>query len=269
MTAALDKQPLLGLSPAEIRTRIREGAYRGDSWGLAVGFAQTAMVALPADAARDFLVFAHRNPRPCPLLEVVDVGETQLRRLAPGADLRTDLARYRVFEGGRCVAEPADASDAWREDLMAFAVGCTGSFEQLILAAGIRLRHLEEDFSVPIYVTDRECESAGRLRGPLAVSMRPIQADQVAAVVALTSRFPAFHGAPLGVGDPDLFGIDLDSPDWGDRIRLLPEEVPVFWACSVTPQLVATASEVELMITNFPSHMFITDVRTEQMAVIP
>src|SRR5262249_19928137 len=150
-----------------------------------------------------------------------------------------------------------------------FAVGCTGSFEQLILAAGIRLRHLEEDFSVPVYITDRECATAGRMRGPLAVSMRPIRQEQVSAVVALTARFPAFHGAPLGVGDPDAFGIDLDRPDWGDRIPLEADEIPVFWACSVTPQLVATASKLELMITNYPSHMLITDVRTEQMAVVP
>jgi uncharacterized protein YcsI (UPF0317 family) len=269
MPATIEKRDLLAAPPAEVRARIREGAYEGDSWGMAVGYAQTAMVALPADAARDFLVFAHRNPRPCPLLEVVEPGETELQKLAPGADLRTDLARYRVFEAGTCVAEPTDARGAWREDLMAFAVGCTGSFEQLILAAGIRLRHLEEDFSVPIYITDRDCERAGRLHGRLAVSMRPIRQEQVSAVVSLTARFPAFHGAPLGVGDPEAFGIDLDRPDWGDRIPLRSDEVPVFWACSVTPQLVAIASQVELMITNFPSHMFITDLRTEQMAVIP
>jgi uncharacterized protein YcsI (UPF0317 family) len=214
------------------------------------------------------LVFAQRNARPCPLLEVTNPGDPIIRWLAPSADVRTDLARYRVFAHGECVDEPTDVSEWWTDDMMAFVIGCTGSFEQHMVGGGIRLRHLDEGRLVPIYMTNRECEPAGRLHGPLAVSMRPILQTDVARTIQLTARFPAFHGAPIWVGDPDGLGVDLDYPLFGDRLGLEPDEVPMFWACSVTPQLVAEASGVELMITNYPSHMFLTDVPTPQMAII-
>jgi uncharacterized protein YcsI (UPF0317 family) len=216
----------------------------------------------------DFMVFAQRNSASCPLLAVLEPGEPIMTSLAPGADLRTDVTRYRVFSRGDCVAEPTSASAYWREDLMTFVIGCTGSFEAYIVKAGIRLRHLEEGKTVPVYVTNRPSEPAGDLHGPMAVSMRPIHTGEVARVSQLTARFPAFHGAPLQVGDADALGVDLDKPAYGDRLTLEADEVPVFWACSVTPQLVATAARVEYMVTNFPNHMLITDVATERMAVL-
>jgi uncharacterized protein YcsI (UPF0317 family) len=191
-----------------------------------------------------------------------------LKTLAPGADLRTDLGRYRVFVDGKCVDEPADVSDRWTDDLLGFVVGCTGSFEQHIVKAGIPMRHLTQGKVVPVYITNRDCASAGSLRSPLAVSMRPVREADISRIVQLTARFPAFHGAPIHVGDPDALGVDLDRPDYGDRLEIEPGEVPVFWACSVTPQLMAEASRVEFMITNYPAYMFITDVLTEQMAVV-
>ena len=268
MTLALDKASLAELTPEEIRHRIRTGDYAGDSWGLAPRFAQTAMVALPSELALDFMIFAQRNPRPIPLLAVTDPGEPVLTTLAPGADLRTDIARYRVFEDGRCIEEPEDVRDRWTENTIGFVIGCTGSFEHYLEQAGIALRHLDENRLVPIYVTDRDCAPAGRLRGPLAVSMRAIRESDVARVVQLTSRFPAFHGAPIWIGDPDALGVNLDAPAFGEPLPVLSGEVPVFWACSVTPQLMAEASEVESMITNAPNHMLITDVPTGELAAI-
>jgi len=268
VTKSMSKEDLDGLSPAEIRSHIRDGSYRDDSWAVANGYAQTAMVALPRDEALDFMVFAQRNPGPCPLLEVTEPGAPSPKRLAPDADLRTDLGRYRVYSGGACVAEPEDVSDHWTEEMMAFVIGCTGSFEHHMVDAGISLDYLNQDKVVPVYVTDRECEPAGALHGPLAVSMRPIRSEEVARAIELTARFPAFHGAPIHIGDPEALGVDIDKPAYGDHVEIKAEDVPVFWACSVTPQLVALASNVDSMITNYPAFMFITDVPTEQMAVV-
>jgi uncharacterized protein YcsI (UPF0317 family) len=267
MPQQLSKEDLVGLGPAEVRGHIRSGAYRGDSWAVAPGFAQTAMVALPREAALDFMIFAQRNPGPCPLLEVTEPGSASPEQLAPGADLRTDLGKYRVYSDGECVAEPGDVSEHWTDDMMAFVIGCTGSFEHHMVDAGISLDYLGDGKVVPVYVTDRDCEAAGSLHGPLAVSMRPIRTDELVRTIELTSRFPAFHGAPIHVGDPDALGVDIDDPAYGDRVEVKANEVPVFWACSVTPQLVALESHVDSMITNYPSFMFITDTPTEQMAV--
>lgn len=264
----LSKRDLAELSPGDIRKWISTGKYAGDSWGLAPGFAQTAFVAVPQDMAFDFSTFSQRNPRPCPLLEVLEPGIRLTRKLADGADVTTSLSRYRIFQNGEQVSEVTDVQSYWNDQMVGFLIGCTGSFESHMVKCGVILRHLDEDISVPLYVTNRPCESAGRLAGPLAVSMRPIRSDQVARVVQLTSRFPAFHGAPVHVGNPEAIGIhDLSDPWAGDGIDLREDEVPVFWACSVTPQLVAVQARLPLMITNAPSCMFIADRRTEELAV--
>ena len=259
MAKSITKQDLEGLNPAEVRSHIRDGSYCDDSWAVAPGFAQTALVA----AAERVL-----QRRPCPLLEVTEPGNACPTQLAPGADLRTDLGRYRVYESGECVAEPGNVTAQWTEDMMAFVIGCTGSFEHHMVDAGISLDYLDDGKVVPVYVTDRECQSAGALHGPLAVSMRPIRSDEVPRAIELTARFPAFHGAPIHVGDPDALGVDISEPAYGDKVEIGDDQVPVFWACSVTPQLVALASNVDSMITNYPAFMFITDVPTEQMAVV-
>jgi uncharacterized protein YcsI (UPF0317 family) len=226
------------------------------------------MVALPREAALDFMIFAQRNPGPCPLLEVTEPGDPCPKQLAPNADLRTDLGRYRVYEDGKCVAEPSDVTEHWTDDMMAFVIGCTGSFEHHMVDSGISLDYLDDGKVVPVYITDRECVPAGALHGPLAVSMRPIRSNEIARAIELTARFPAFHGAPIHVGDPEALGVDISEPAHGDKVEIGEDQVPVFWACSVTPQLVALASNVDSMITNYPAFMFITDVPTERMAVV-
>jgi len=215
---------------------------------------------LAEDAAAEFAGFAKRNPGPCPLLDMTRPGSTQTR-LAPGADLRTDLPAYRVFEDGQCVAEPGEVAGLWREDLVTFLTGCSFTFERALMAAGVPVRHAELGSNVAMFITDRPCQPAGRFAGPLVVSMRPVPADLVARATAITARFPAAHGAPVHAGDPAMLGIaDLARPDFGDPVPLQPGDVPVFWACGVTPQVVLAAARVPFAITHAPGHMFITDV---------
>lgn len=245
--------------PAEIRGRFRAG-LRVPTAGLAPGFAQANVVVLAGDAAAEFGEFARRNPGPCPLLDMTSPGSTRTR-LAPGADLRTDLPAYRVFEDGECVAEPDEVASLWRDDLVTFLTGCSFTFERALMAAGVPVRHAELGTNVAMFVTDRPCQPAGRFAGPLVVSMRPLPADLVATATAITARYPAAHGAPVHAGDPAVLGIaDLARPDFGDPVPLKPGDVPVFWACGVTPQVVLAAARVPFAITHAPGHMFITDV---------
>lgn len=266
---SLEKAQVKDLAPAEVRAHMRSGRYKGNSWGVAQGFAQTAFVGVPRDLALDFMIFCQRNPQPCPVLEVTEPGSPLLRKMAKDADVRTDLSKYRVFKQGKLVAEPHDATEYWRDDMVGFLLGCTGSFESYMQRSGIRLRHIDEGKVGTIFVTNQQCEPVGSLRGPLAVSMRPIHWSQVARVVQLTSRFPAFHGAPVHVGDPRAIGIgDITKPWFGDVLDVKDDEVPVFWACSVTPQVVAVQAKLDYVITNAPACMFVSDVPTEAMAVI-
>jgi uncharacterized protein YcsI (UPF0317 family) len=263
-----DKRQFAGSSPAEIRAAIRSGGYVGDSWELAPGYAQAAFVAVPRALALDFATFAQRNPRPCPLLEITDPGDPILRAMGDGIDVRTDLSGYRVFEDGAVVDRPIDITDRWTDDLVGFVIGCTGSFESHIQRAGIRLRYLDEGLGVSVFRTNIECAPAGMFRGPMVVSMRPIKSNQIPKLTQLTSRFPAFHGAPIHVGSPGAIGIaSLADPLDGDYLPLLDDEEPVFWACSVTPQLIAREARIPQMITNAPGYMLITDVRSDDLAI--
>ncbi|MDT5018272.1 MAG: hypothetical protein QOD39_4432 [Mycobacterium sp.] len=250
----------LAESAADARTRIRAGEHTGPTSGLAPGFAQANLVVLPADAALDFVRFCVRNPKPCPLLEVTDTGSPHPVTLALDADLRSDLPRYRVFRNGRLVDEPADVTKYWRDDLVGFLLGCSFTFEWALTDAGIPLAHQAQAVNVPMYVTSRRCVGAGSFQGPLVVSMRPFAPDAIRRAVEVSARFPTMHGAPIHVGDPAALGIaDLDAPDFGDRVEIGPDEVPVFWGCGVTPQAVALQARPSLAIFHSPGHMFITD----------
>lgn len=256
-------------TPSEARKAIRSGQMRGHTSGIAPGYAQANLVVLPRDLAYDFLVFCHRNPKPCPLLDVTDPGSPEPARVAPGADLRTDLPRYRVYRHGELVEERDDLLDLWRDDLVAFLLGCSFTFDGLLVEAGVPVRHLGCGSNVPMYRTTQECVPAGRFAGPLVVSMRPIPPEHLTRAVQVTSRFPSVHGAPVHIGDPAVLGItDLAHPDWGDPPVIEPGDVPVFWACGVTPQAVAMNARPELMITHAPGHMFITDVPVASLAVL-
>jgi uncharacterized protein YcsI (UPF0317 family) len=236
----------------------------GPTAGLAPGYTQANLIAVPRDWAYDMLLFAQRNPKPCPVLDVTDPG-SPATVLAPGADLRTDLPRYRVWQDGTLVDEPPDATGHWRDDLVAFLIGCSFTFEAALVAAGVPLRHGR---NVAMYVTDRECRPAGRLHGPLVVSLRMVPADMVDTAVLVSGRMPAVHGAPVHVGDPAELGIaDLAAPDFGDPPVAEAGDVPVFWACGVTPQAVLMASKPPFAITHAPGHMFVTDVPDSEYRV--
>jgi uncharacterized protein YcsI (UPF0317 family) len=224
-------------------------------------------VALPRALAQDFLVFCQRNPKPCPLIDVTDPGSPEPALAAPGADLRTDVPRYRVYRHGRLEGEETEVTRYWSADLVAFLLGCSFTFEAAMHRAGLPVRHLEDGRNVAMYITSLECRPAGVLRGPMVVSMRGLPPAQVPRAVLVTGRYPRAHGAPVHVGDPHAIGIrDLAKPEFGDPPRIEPGDVPVFWACGVTPQAVAVAAKVEFMITHAPGHMFITDLLDEDLA---
>ncbi len=253
-------------SPTDLRRAFACGTWDEHTVGLAPGYTQANLAILPKEFAYDFLLFCVRNPKPCPLIDVTDPGSPTPTFAAPGSDLRFDLPRYRVYEHGRVVEEPTSIADRWRDDLVAFLLGCSYTFEHALLQGGIRLRHVEQRTNVPMFRTSRPCVSAGQFHGPLVVSMRPIRADQVAQAVQISSRYQRAHGAPVHIGDSEGLGIaDLTQPDWGDPLPLAPGEMPVFWACGVTPQAVALAASIPLMITHAPGHMFITDIPIEHL----
>lgn len=253
------------LTPHEARARFRDGLVAPTA-GWSRGFTQANLVVLPRELALDFLVFAQRNPRPCPVLDVLEAGEVSGPLL--DGDVRTDLPRYRVYLDGDLVDEPTDVASHWRDDLVAFLVGCSFTFEGALLEGGVPVRHLEQGCNVPMYVTDRRCRSAGVLSGPLVVSMRPVPAAQVADAVRISGRYPAVHGAPVHVGDPAALGVaDLDRPDFGDPVTVREGEVPVFWACGVTPQAAVMESRPAFAITHAPGHMLVTDARDSDYLV--
>lgn len=258
----------LPATPRELRMLMRRGELTQTTAGMAPGHVQANLAALPRDLAFDFLLFCQRNPKPCPLLEVVEAGSVEPKQFAPGADLRTDIPKYRVYERGEMVAEVEDASEFWRDDMVGFLLGCSFSFESALIRAGISMRHIDCGTIVPMFITNIQTKPAGPFHGPMVVSMRPIPRDKVVRAVQVTSRFPAVHGAPVHIGDPAAIGIrDVSRPDLGDPIEIKEDEVPVFWACGVTPQAVAMKSKPPFMITHAPGHMFITDARDEDLAV--
>jgi uncharacterized protein YcsI (UPF0317 family) len=233
---------------------------------MALGYVQANLVVVPRDLAFDFLLFCQRNPKPCPLLDVTEAGSPEPRFAAPGADLRTDLPHYRVFRRGELTEEPTDITRYWRPDLVAFLLGCSFTFENALLQNGVPVRHIETGCNVPMYRTNRPCRPAGIFRGPMVVSMRPLTPEQTVKAVQVCSRFPRAHGAPIHFGNPAALGItDLARPDFGDAVDISPGEVPVFWACGVTPQAVAMEARPELLITHKPGHMFVTDLRDVEL----
>jgi uncharacterized protein YcsI (UPF0317 family) len=250
-----------GALPAARRAQFRAGLRR-PTGGLCDGFQQANLVVVPREHAFDFLLFTARNPQACPLLDVVENG-SWTPSTAPDADLRTDLPSYRVWRHGELVDEPADVRDVWRPDLVSFLLGCSFTAEHVLLAAGIPMRHLEQGRNVSMYDTGVACRPAGVFRGNLVVTMRPIRTEFLERVRQICAALPTAHGAPVHVGDPALLGIaDLDRPDYGDAVEVRDGEVPVYWACGVTPQNVVRASGVDFVITHAPGHMFITDLPT-------
>jgi uncharacterized protein YcsI (UPF0317 family) len=255
--------------PRKIRALIRRGELTRPTCGLVPGYTQANVAILPEELAFDFFLFCQRNPKPCPVLEVLEPGKYEPVLTAPGADIRVDVPRYRIYQNGKLTGEEREITKYWRRDLVTFLLGCSFTFESALLRAGISLRHIEQGTNVAMYVTNIETVPAGVFSGPLVVSMRPILRTKVVRAVQITSRFPMVHGAPVHIGDPERIGItDLSRPDYGDPLEIKPDEVPVFWACGVTPQAVALKSKPSLMITHSPGHMFLTDLRDEELSVL-
>jgi uncharacterized protein YcsI (UPF0317 family) len=247
---------------AEIRRAAARGELTGPTPGLALGYVQANLVIVPRDLAYDFLLFCQRNPKPCPLLDVTEPGNPEPRLVAAGADLRTDLPCYRVYRDGELVEELKDLRRWWRDDLVAFLIGCSFTFENALLQAGVPLRHLQAGCNVPMYRTNIPCKPAGVFHGPMVVSMRPLSPADTVRATQICTRFPKAHGTPVHFGSPLDIGIrDLNKPDFGDPVSILASEAPVFWACGVTPQAVAMEVRPPLLITHKPGHMFVTDLR--------
>ena len=250
-----------------VRSLIRQGLWAGHTSGLADDHVQGNLVILPQAQADDFLRYCQRNPKPCPLLAVSEPGQHLLPRLGADIDIRTDVPRYRVWRDGELVDEPVDITPLWRDDLVSFVIGCSFSFEQALMEAGLPLRHVEQGRNVAMFRTNVPTEAAGPFSGPLVVTMRPMRASAVIRAVQVTSRFPNVHGAPVHIGDPSLIGItDLSKPDYGDAVEVMPDELPVFWACGVTPQAAIQQARPAFCITHAPGAMLITDLLNSQLA---
>jgi uncharacterized protein YcsI (UPF0317 family) len=237
--------------------------------GIANGFVQGNLAILPEKLASSFHRFCQLNPKPCPIIGMSDVGDPRIPALGADLDIRTDVPRYRVWRDGEVTCEPTDIMAQWRDDLVAFVLGCSFSFEEALMEEGLPVRHIERHVRVPMYRTNIACHPSGPFAGPMVVSMRPFKPADAIRAVQITSRFPAVHGAPVHLGHPHLIGIsDITKPDYGDPVPVEADEIPVFWACGVTPQAVIATAKLPFAITHAPGLMLITDLRNKQFAVI-
>ena len=262
MTTDVKVNEYAAAKPSDVRELIRKGVITTQTSGMCDGYAQANLVILPEREANDFLRFTTRNPKSCPVLEVTDKGSRAITQIADNADVATDIPKYCIYEKGELTGEYTDVSKFWRDDLVSFLIGCSFSFESEMMNADIPVRHIEEGRNVPMYNTNIPCESTALFHGNMVVSMRPIPYELVPKAVLVTGAMPRVHGAPVHIGCPEHIGIrSVDAPDYGDAVTIRDGEVPVFWACGVTPQAVVMASKPEFCITHSPGHMFISDIK--------
>ena len=252
-----------------VRQLVRAGTITGPTAGRAPGYVQGNLAVLPKELAADFLRFCQANPRPCPVIGVSEPGDPRIPALGADLDIRTDVPRYRVWKDGALVDEPTDIKSWWRDDLVAFVLGCSFSFEEALMEDGIEIRHVSCGSNVPMYRTNIACVPAGPFQGPMVVSMRPMKPADAIRAIQITSRFPAVHGAPVHLGRPDLIGIaDIGKPDYGDPVPVGADEMPVFWACGVTPQSVIANIRPPFSITHAPGSMLVTDLKNARLAAL-
>ena len=256
------------LLPKQIRAACRKGSFSGPTSGLAKGYVQANMVILPSDYAKEFSVFCEKNPQPCPVLEVLEPGNPEVKKIAPNSDVRTDLPRYRIFRNGLTEKDVSNITELWSADLVTFLLGCSFVAEDALIKEGFLLPHIKESGFVPMYKTSLTCNSAGRFRGEMVVSMRPFTLKEVEKVTEITKNYPMAHGAPVHVGDPSNIGIkDIHHPEFGRPVTMQNEQVPVFWACGVTPQEAIANAGPPIAITHAPGHMFIADITAESTRI--
>ena len=252
------------MMPLDLRRAIRSGNHRGTTTGYSAGYLQGNLAIIPQKDAADFLSFCMKNPKPCPLIGVSEPGSPYIPALGADLDIRTDLPGYRVFHGGDDYQSVTDLHAVWRDDLVTFVLGCSFSFEAAITSAGISLHHIDAGRNVPMYVTNIETAPAGRFHGPLVVSMRSFKPSDAIRAILYSDRYRLAHGAPVHMGDPSAIGIaDIMKPDFGDEPVLNDGEIPVFWACGVTPQMAIRNAQPDLAITHEPGLMLVTDVLAE------
>jgi uncharacterized protein YcsI (UPF0317 family) len=261
----LDRKSLI--TGQDVRDACRQGLLTEQTSGLANGYAQANLVILPQEVANEFRQFCDYNPKPCPLLDVTEVGSPVPEKIASGADIRTDIPKYCIWKHGELVSQPTDLTEVWQDDFVGFLLGCSFTFEDAMMKAGLPVRHIELGRNVPMFTTNIDCNPAGRFHGKMVVSMRPLKPADAIRAMQITSQFPAVHGAPIHLGSPEEIGIeDISQPDFGDAVPVTDDETPVFWACGVTPQSVAMTAKPPLMITHSPGCMFVTDVKDKDLA---
>lgn len=269
MARALSAGTALPIDSVEARRLIRAGTHTGHTAAMAPAFVQGNLCILPSDYAADFAAFCQRNPKPCPLIGMGAAGDPRLPSLGEDLDIRTDVPRYRVFRDGQVVDEPSDITAYWRDDLVSFVLGCSFSFEQPLMEDGIRLRHIERGENVAMYKSNIDTVPAGPFSGKMVVSMRPLSPWEAIRAIQITSRFPNVHGAPVHMGFPEQIGIrDLEEPFAGDPPQMTGDEIPVFWACGVTPQVAVEQARPSLCITHMPGSMIITDLKNRDLAAL-
>jgi uncharacterized protein YcsI (UPF0317 family) len=261
---------LRGETGRDARRRIRAGSNNVvPTSGMAPGYVQGNLAILPKALAADFARFCQLNPKPCPLLGQSEPGDPRLPMLGEDLDIRTDIPLYRVWKKGELVEEVTDLKKVWRDDLVSFVLGCSFSFEEALIEGGIELRHITLNVTVPMYRTSIATVPAGPFHGPMVVSMRPMKPADAIRAIQITTRFPSVHGAPVHVGKPELIGIaDVMKPDYGDPLPVAADEIPVFWACGVTPQSVVATAKPEFCITHYPGCMLVTDRRNSEFAIM-
>lgn len=256
-------------TPLSVRLGCRSGAITGPTAGMAPGHVQGNLAVLPQALADEFLRFCHANPKPCPVIGMSEPGSFKVPTLGEDLDIRTDFPGYRVWKKGEVVAEPLDVTEFWRDDLVAFVIGCSHSFEEALLQEGLPLRHIDQGTKVPMFRTSVPCTPVGRFSGRMVMSMRPLTPANAIRAIQITTRFPSVHGAPMHVGLPELIGVaDVMKPDFGAPVEVRDDELPVFWACGVTPQSVLMDSKPDFAITHAPGCMLVTDKRNTELAIL-
>jgi uncharacterized protein YcsI (UPF0317 family) len=262
---SFDITPYIDRPPAEVRAKIRAGSIDFPTAGMCRGYAQANLIILPSTYAADFKTFASRNPFPCPILEIVE-GSPKTHAMGEGGDITTDIPRYRIYRNGVYTEELTDVSAYWKEDYVGFLIGCSFSFEEALLRAGIEVRHIAQGCNVPMYKTNIATVPAGPFSGPMVCSMRPKIPEHAEIAKAITEKMPNVHGGPVHMGDARLIGIlDVNKPDYGDAVEIRAGEIPVFWPCGVTPQAAVEQAKPTIAITHAPGHMFITDVKNAEL----
>lgn len=258
------------ITPYQLRQDIRSGRHTTNTSGLCTGFVQGNLAILPKSYADEFLMFCQLNPRPCPVVGMsANPGEFMLPDLGKDVDIRKDVPKYRIYESGELTNEVTDITDYWQDDFVAFLLGCSFSFEEALIADGLEIRNITEGVNVPMYRTNIACRSAGRFSGTMVVSMRPMKAADAIRAIQICTRFPSVHGAPVHFGNPDEIGVaDINTPDFGDAVTIKEGEVPVFWACGVTPQVAIESARPDLCITHSPGHMLVTDIPNSRLAIM-